>query len=164
MLPSSLDVQRPSLTRCSPWGFVVGVGGLRCRIAADVRHLLSALRRYRGLRRPDEHRSTSPILDDVGEPASSLPVVMSAEHSRVVATAHSALESMEGWMSRQYYGVAPKATASSSTPPLSDTSSITPPVEMRGADDGPACDAGLPERPMDAVDDVVVDAVTVGDE
>jgi hypothetical protein len=75
-------------------------------IAADVRHLLSALRRFRGLRRPEEGRAHSPAEGDdwggVEEYAHHPTAPPTVDHLRVLASGQAALESMENWMSRQF--------------------------------------------------------------
>ena len=86
-------------------------------IAADIRHLLSALRRFRGLRRFDDDGRTHSPTDgtDGADGVDDAPVHVvppSSDHLRVLASGQAALESMENWMSRQYYGSTTAAAAS----------------------------------------------------
>jgi hypothetical protein len=72
------------------------------RIAADIRHLLSALRRCRGLRRLGD-RTHSPDGEEggAGEEESYPAAPPTGDHLRVLAAGQAALESMDNWMLRQ---------------------------------------------------------------
>lgn len=77
------------------------------RLVADVRHLLGTLRRCHGLRRGGEDTADGVI--PLG--------VVTAEHQAVLAAGQSALDSLDNWVRRHFYGTGPSATAAPALAP-----------------------------------------------
>jgi hypothetical protein len=95
------------------------------RVAADVKHLLMTLRRCHGLRKASPEDSvdvdtTAPVRQP------------SLEHVAILSSGQSALDSLEAWVNRHFYGVASQ-TSPAPSPPLH--SSVLPKSASPDPDD-----------------------------